>query len=96
MIPSNLEVLGPKSNLQKVNTALDYRVCGAVGEFVPRICCANLVARKHVLDIIDLAEQLSSVEGAPVKSLRANSDGIDLVWILGNVLGESCFIGVER
>lgn len=88
--------MNPQSSVQEFNTALDQGVCRPVRILVPAVCCANLDVGHDALDLVDAIEQCWCCKGASVKGFRANSDGRDLVGVLGGVGLDSVLVGVER
>jgi hypothetical protein len=75
----------PSANSQNINTALDQWIGSAILELVPAVCRPNLELRKSRLNGLDLRQEFCTCEIATVHGLRADSDGIDLLWVLRRV-----------
>lgn len=80
---------------EKLDTTFDQRVGCTVGEFVPAVGSADLDGWEHLLDAVDLVEQLLTGKVATVQGLGADGDGVDCVLIARNVLFQGTGVGVE-
>ena len=77
---------------EQLDSASDKSIRRSIGIFVPAVRSSNQGAREHILDFVDLLEELGSGEVATVKSLRTNCDRIDLVFISGNATAQGLLI----
>lgn len=80
---------------EQLHAALDDGIGSAVGVLVPGVRGADKGAGQRVGDVVDLLEELLAGEVAAVQGLGADSDGVDLVLVLRNILGQSVLVGVE-
>lgn len=81
---------------QELDTTGDESVGGAIGVLVPRVGGTDQSIGEGALHIIDFREEGGTGQGAAVEGLRADSDGVDLVFIARNGGLESGLVGCVR
>jgi hypothetical protein len=84
------------ANIQITDTTLDEGIGSSIIVFVPAVCRADADFGEHLLDILDLLQQLRAGEVSAVEGFRANGDGIDDGFVTGDDLGQGCLVGLER
>ena len=73
-------------HLQKLYATCDQSICSTVLVLIPAVGSANFDIRESFLHVVDAREQFWTGKVASVEGLGANSDGIDRVRVLRNVL----------
>lgn len=68
-------------NLQQFDASADDGVSGAISVLVPAVGSTNQSVGKHLLNLIDLLEQLLAGEVAAVQRFRPDGDGIDSIFV---------------
>ena len=80
---------------QEFYAALDQRIGGAIGVFVPAVGRSDEHAVDHALNLLDLAEELIAREVAAVQGLGSDCDAIDGVLVARNGFGDCICVCLE-
>lgn len=80
---------------EEIDPTSDQRISSTIRVLVPAVRSADFDIWENSLDFVDFGEKLSAGEVAAVESLRADSDGVDLLGVSGGVCCQCFLVGVE-
>ena len=67
--------------LQVLDATLDERIRRAIGIFVPGVCRTDSNGGKHLLDLVDLVQQLCARESATIHGFGTDGDRLHDIFI---------------